>query len=108
MVGLSISQWLYVHLLSGFFVLGGNLVKSCKKNYDITLFEQLINIARFVEMWMFVRVCASVEVEVALHIYFHSIFHTPVNNSYSIQNRLLCTNSGDEPPLVTKNEKLNI
>ena len=47
--------------------------------YVIALFEQMINIARFIEMWMFVCVCVSayVEVEVALRLHCHSLFHTP-------------------------------
>ena len=64
--------------------------------YFIALFEQLKNIARFIEMWVFVRVCVSVyvrvpfnKVEVALHnIYFQSLFHIPFNNSYFIHNSL--------------------
>ena len=43
---------------------------------------QLINIARFIEKWMFVCVRVSVcvsfnHVEFALRIYYHSLFHTP-------------------------------
>ena len=105
MVGLSISQWLPCPFVIWVFVLDGNLVKSCKFCYSITLFEQLITIARLIDMWMFVRVCVSVEIEVALHIYFHSLLHTPFNNSHSIHNCLLCTNPGNESPLVIKKLK---
>ena len=55
----------------------------------------------------YVRVSFN-QVEVALHIYFHSLFPTPFNNSYSIHNCLLCKNPGNESTFVTKNEKLNI
>ena len=56
-----------------------------------------------------VRVCVSFnQVEVALHIYCHSLFHTPFDNLYSIHNCLLCKNPGNESPLVTKHEKRNI
>ena len=54
-------------------------------------------------------VCVSFnQVEVALHIYWHSLFHIPFNNLYSIHNCLCCMNPGIESSLVTKNEKLNI
>ena len=36
------------------------------------------------------------QVEVALHIFFHSLFHIPVNNLYSIHSCLLCKNPGSE------------
>ena len=55
----------------------------------------------------YVRVSFN-QVEVALYIYFHSLFPTPFNSSHSIKNCLLCENPGNESPLVTKNEKLNI
>ena len=78
-----------------------------------SLFKQLINIARFIEMWMIVRVCVSAHVRVsfnqvqaALHIYFHLLFPTQFNNSHFIHNCLLCKNPGNEFPLVTKNESL--
>ena len=121
----------------------------------IALFEQFINIARFMEMWMFGRKCVSAwvcgcvgawvrgcvgawvrgcvgawvrgcvgawvrgcvgawvrvssyQVEVALHIYFYSLFHIPFNHSYLIHNCLLCKNPGNESSLVTKILKLNI
>ena len=61
--------------------------------YGTALFEQLTNIERFIEMRMVVRVCMSGYVyvsfsheEVALHINCHSLFHSPVNNLYSIHN----------------------
>ena len=82
-------------------------------NFDgIALFEQLIHIARFIKMWVFVRVCVSAyvrvsfnKVEVALHIYFHSLFHIPFNNLYSIHNCLLCKNPRIESFMVIKNEQ---
>ena len=44
--------------------------------YGTALFEQLINTVRFIEMWMFVRVCIRAfvcvsfnQVEVTLHLY---------------------------------------
>ena len=46
------------------------------------------------------------QVEVALRVYFHSLFYTPFNNS--IHKCLLCTNPGDDSPLVIKIEKLNV
>ena len=58
-------------------------------------------------MGVYVRVSFN-QVEVALHIYFHSLCPTPFNNSYSIHNCLLCKNPRNESSLVTKNEKLNI
>ena len=72
-----------------------------------TLFEQLINIARYIEIWIVVHaiayVCVSFnQVEVALHIYFHPLFHTPFNNLYSTHSCLLCKNLGNLFPLVTK------
>ena len=61
------------------------------------------------------RVCVNAyervsfnQVEVALHIYFHSVFYIPFNNSYFIHNCLLCKNPGNESPLLTRNEKLTI
>ena len=48
------------------------------------------------------------QVDVALHIFFHSLFHTPFNNIYLIHNCLLCKNPGNVSHLVTTNEKLNI
>ena len=48
------------------------------------------------------------QVEVALHTYFHSLFHSPLNNLHFSHNCLIYKNPGNEPPLVTKNEKLNI
>ena len=82
---------------------------------ETDLFQQLINIARFIELWMFLRLCVSAyvcaafnQLEVALQIYCHSLLHTPFNNLYSIHNCLLCENPGYECPLVTKNEKINI
>ena len=63
---------------------------------------------------MFVRVCVSAyvcvsfnQVEIVLHTYCHSLFHTQFN-LYSIHNWLLCKNPGNVSTLVTKNEKLNI
>ena len=71
--------------------------------YGTALFEQLIHIARFIEIWMFVRVCVSAyvcvsfnQVEVALHIQCHSLFYIPVNNLYSIYSCLWCKNTGNE------------
>ena len=50
------------------------------------LFEQLINIVRLIEMWMFVRVCVSAyvcvsfnQVEVALHIYIYIYIYIVIN-----------------------------
>ena len=55
------------------------------------------------------NVCVSFnQVEVALHIYFHSLCPTQFNHSYSIHNCLLCKNPGNECSLVTKNGNLNI
>ena len=49
-------------------------------------------------------VCASFnQLEVALHIYCHSLFSIPFTNLHSIHNFLLCKNPGNESPLVTKN-----
>ena len=51
-------------------------------------------------------VCLSFnQVEVALRIYCHSLFHIPLNNLYSIHNCLLCPNPGNVSPLVTKHDK---
>ena len=90
------------------------MLAASNKN-NTALFEKLRNIARFIEMWMFVRRCVSAyvcvsfnQVEVAVHIYCHSLLHTPFNHLYSIHNCLLCMNSGNECPLVTINEKLDI
>ena len=55
-----------------------------------------------------VRVLVFNQVEVALQIHCHALFHTPFNNLYSIHNCLLCMNSGTVSPLITNNDKLNI
>ena len=52
--------------LSGCFELDDNLVKSCLFFHGTAFFEQLINIARFFEMGMFVRVCGSACVRVCI------------------------------------------
>ena len=65
--------------------------------YGTALFEQLINIARFIEM--LVRECECVsfnQVEVATHTYCDSLIHTAFNNLHSINNCLLCKNSTNE------------
>ena len=49
-------------------------------------------------------VCASFDqVEVTSHLYFHSLFHVPFNNLYSIHHCLLCKNQGNESASVIKN-----
>ena len=54
-------------------------------------------------------VCVSFnQVEIALHIYCHSLFHTPFNNLYSIYNCLLCQNQKNVSLLITKYDMLNI
>ena len=76
--------------------------------YGTNLFEQLINIARFIEMW---RVCVSAfvfasfnQLELAIHIYCHSLFHTSLNDSHFSQNCLLCKIPGNESRFfVTQN-----
>ena len=77
------------------------------------LFEQLINISQFIEMWMFVRVCVSAyvfasfnQIKVALCMYCHSLFHTPFNNLNSIHYCLLRNNPGKLFRLVINNENL--
>ena len=53
----------------------------------------------------YVRVSFN-QVEVALHINFHSLFPAPFNNSYFIHNCLLCMNPGNGSPLVFKMKNL--
>ena len=63
MVGLSISQWLPRPFAIWVFCLGWQFIIF----YGIGIFEQLINIARLVEMWVFVRVCLSAYVRVSFN-----------------------------------------
>ena len=86
-------------------------------NWFVLMFEfftsvQLINMARYIEMWVFVRVRVRVCIiqlsRSRITYILEFTIYSPFNNLYSIHNLLLCKNPRNECHLVTKNETLNI